>query len=105
MGEGDSWLDSGDNNIRDGAKEDELALGNNEANIENRSQPDQLLGGQKYQVVYMMYHTVSNTLKEAGFSYAYLKWSSEDIIDEIIKPEYWYTKSTGPPTKINAFDA
>lgn len=53
----------------------------------------------------MMYHTVSNTLKEAGFSYAYLKWSSEDITDEIIKPEYWYTKSTAPPTKINAFDA
>jgi hypothetical protein len=51
-----------------------------------------------------MYHTVSNELKEAGFSYAYLKWSSEDINDEIIKPEYWYTKSSVPPTKINAFD-
>jgi len=51
-----------------------------------------------------MYHTVSNELAEAGFSFAYLKWSSEDINDEIIKPEYFYTKSSVAPTKINAFD-
>jgi len=51
-----------------------------------------------------MYHTVSNELKDSGYSYAYLKWSSDDINDEIIKPEYWYTKSSVPPTKINEFD-
>jgi len=51
-----------------------------------------------------MYHTVANELTEGGFAYAYLKWSSEDIEDEIIKPEYFYTKSSVAPTKINAFD-
>lgn len=39
MADGDSWLNAGEDNIRDGANEDELELGNNEANIETRSQP------------------------------------------------------------------
>jgi len=104
MAEGVSWLTAGADNMRDAKKNEQLDLTNAQSNIETRSKPIQLLGGQKYQIVYKMYHTVSNTLEDGGFSFAYLKWTSEDIDDELIRPEYFYSKSLAAPTKISSFD-
>jgi len=51
-----------------------------------------------------MYHTVANSFTESSNSFCYLKWSSDDIEDEIIKPEYFYLKSVQPPAKAMDFD-
>jgi len=34
----------------------------------------------------------------------WLKWSSEDIIEEIIEPTYFYTESAPVPLKVSAID-
>jgi len=91
--------------LRDDPNAEELDMANDDANdIETASGPMNLLGGMKYKIQFNYYHSVQNEKTEDGKAYAYVKWSSDDIVPEIIDGSYLYTESKQPPTKVDQLD-
>jgi len=71
--------------------------------VEKTSSPIMMVGGMKYKLKMMVYHSVHNEHDESKESFAKLKWESDKFFSEVVPGNKLFKGRKAPPLKVTGY--